>query len=78
MGAYNVTLPQVFQYCAELPSETVSAMVTKLLSRRGDAPNGSSFAVTVDAKQGHQKLWLSRVSYNYLMSETGCFALEAQ
>jgi hypothetical protein len=48
---------------------SVTTIANILNQPRPGAPNGSSFAVTSDAKKGHRHIHLSRVSYETLTKE---------
>lgn len=66
MAAYS-ELNEIFPWFLLLPKEKVMELVYILLAEnREDVTNGSSFAVTTDAQEGYQHLWLSDVSYTYL------------
>lgn len=71
MSVYQTVLPDVFPYCITETHDLVKRMIDRLMDHgRPDAPDGSSFAVTVDAQPGKWNLWLSDVSYIYLFGES--------
>lgn len=72
MGYYNVVLPEAFDGYIEGSPDFIRALTYSLLvAGRKDAPNGSSFAVTVDGREGNWKIWLSGTSRKYLESLPG-------
>lgn len=62
MSAYDVRLPDVFPHGFEFSVEHIERCLEVLNKPEPPASNGSSYAVTADARDGHRKLWLSRVS----------------
>lgn len=69
MSTYKSVLPQVFPHCIADTPMMVRAYVEALLSEdRKDAPQGSSFAVTVENGDRTWNLWLSAASLKYLKS----------
>lgn len=60
---YRTELPKVFPHCYSVPLDRVSQFVKQLSRADTVYPNGSSFAVTVDAEPGRAHLWLSDASY---------------
>lgn len=67
MSSYKHTLPEVFPFVALVTMDEARVAIDELLAEhRGDVPNGSSFAITVDAARGHCFLWLSRVSADFI------------
>lgn len=66
MRPYVSTLPESFPYCIRVPDDLILEIFTALAYPRQAAHNGSSFAITADAPQGHKNVWLSIVSYNTL------------
>lgn len=67
---YSGKLPEVFPFCLELPKGLVRRCVEELLLiPRSYAANGTSFAVTSDAKSSWAKLWLSLASIQYLATQ---------
>ena len=77
VAPYITTLGDSFPYAMEVPVDTVKILVDKLLQPSGRAPNGSSFAVTSDAKQGHRRIWLSEVSMAIVADELDYLQREA-
>jgi len=70
MSMYKVHLPNAFPYVLELPPEDIRKIVDMLMSSdRTDVPQGSSFAVTVDAHNGNWRLWVSNASYQFITTE---------
>lgn len=66
--SYRSTLPNAFPYALGMGADIARRYVSVLLDEsRTDVPDGSSFAVTVDA--GPWTLWLSEVSYKFLKSK---------
>jgi hypothetical protein len=60
-------LSAAFSYRVEVSLDQVPGITAMLSMPRTDAPNGSSFAVTSDAKQGFRHIWLSEVSMHSLL-----------
>lgn len=65
---YDMKLPEMFPYQMVIPEYNVDDIVKILNTARRGAPNGSSFAVTSDTKAGARKIWLSKVSYDTLVT----------
>lgn len=61
--AYKDMLPQAFPYVVELPTGHVDSELLELFEPREQFNNGSSFAITRDAKPGYVHLWMSESSY---------------
>jgi len=61
--SYKSVLPQIFPYLVELPSSHVNSDLLELFGPREEINNGSSFAITTDAKPGYVNLWMSESSY---------------
>lgn len=59
---YDHHLPLAFPFAFVVPEETAMVCVTLLMRNSSLCPNGSSFAITSDAPQGHRHLWLSKAS----------------
>lgn len=55
-------LDALFPVAVELSEGLLAEKLAVLLSPDSRYPNGSSFAVTVDASQGMRHLWLSQAS----------------
>jgi hypothetical protein len=66
MATYRSTLPQVFPFQISVTLDNLPGVVTMLSTPRTGAPNGSSFAVTSDARQGFRHVWLSEASMTAL------------
>jgi hypothetical protein len=66
MSIYQKNLPDVFPHHVQAKRETVNELVKSLMERE-DLPYGSSFAVTADVNNYGINLWLSDVSFNYLV-----------
>ncbi len=64
---YPSVLPKVFPYVISGPEKDVLEIIAGLIHPREGMPNGSSFAVTSDAKRGCRRIWLSKVSYDTLV-----------
>ncbi|HWI68642.1 MAG TPA: hypothetical protein VNS88_09705 [Nitrospiraceae bacterium] len=64
---YSSVLPQVFPYFIDADPDEISALSAMLILPRQSAPNGSSYAVTSDARVGKRRLWLSDVSFQTLI-----------
>lgn len=56
-----------FKYRIEASVEEIQQIAAILTAQRPGVPNGSSFAVTSDARHGQRHLWLSEVSYQTLI-----------
>jgi len=56
--SYLTTLPQAFPWALDVPADEIDKYTSFLNSQ----DQLSSYAVTTDAKEGHVRLWLSRVS----------------
>lgn len=70
MQMYDLTLPHSFPWKYSSTRTTIRYMVNKLIDPArylGETPNGSSFAVTVDAAEGMWNLWLSEASKDFLV-----------
>jgi hypothetical protein len=63
MATYDGTLPAVFPYRILVPIDMVPVIISLLSTPYSKMPNGSSFAVTSDAKQNFRYIWLSEASY---------------
>jgi hypothetical protein len=73
---YRSTLSQAFPYVVEADREVVNASVVVLMSPHEQTPDGSSFAVTVDAPPGRANLHLSDASLR-LLQRAESFAYRA-
>ena len=65
-GIYHQILPEVFPYCITVDDEHVNPIIFALSAKTQKFPNGSSFAVTSDAKSGKRRIWLSAISHRRL------------
>ena len=68
MSLYIARLPEMFPYLIETGPDEVHEITAVLISSRSGVPNGSSYAVTSDASRGRRRLWLSKASYDSLVS----------
>jgi len=69
--SYQAELPKVFPYCFQITKLQARVFTDALLSEsRSDRITSSSFAITYSTTE-HDKvdLWLSLVSYIYLLKE---------
>jgi hypothetical protein len=62
-------LPDVFPYSVVVPEDNVSRLILPLIHTAGNAPNGSSFAVTSDAPEGKRRIWLSDISFRRVATQ---------
>jgi hypothetical protein len=74
--SYRNALSQAFPYVVEADRDVVNASVGVLLSPDERTPDGSSFAVTVDASPGRANLHLSDASL-HLLQRAEAFAYRA-
>lgn len=70
MMSYKAVLPQVFPYVIMVPARRLQLITNVLLATDLNCLNGSSFAVTCDARQDWLWLWVSKVSYERLVNQT--------
>lgn len=61
--AYKDILPKAFPYYVVVPSGHIDSELLELFGPREKFQTGSSFAVTIDARPGYVKLWMSDSSY---------------
>jgi hypothetical protein len=62
-------LPDAFPYSIIVPEDNVSKLILPLIHPAGNAPNGSSFAVTSDAPEGKRRVWLSDSSFRRVATQ---------
>ena len=65
-GQYN--FDNAFKYVITVPWSDVHKYTGALDYPRNGAPNGSSYAVTVDATDGNRNIYLTEISFQTLLN----------
>ena len=71
MSVYDYALSDCFPYAVEVKEDVAESWARFLISAEPPATNGSSFAVTSDAKEGYRRFWLSEVSRSRIIGWVG-------